>query len=59
MRALKTRGEVSSMPSEFGQSGERWFDLFSRGSRDWLRHNAKVREAVRESLLRFEERDNA
>jgi sporulation protein YhbH len=28
----------------------RWYDLFSRGSRDWLRHNEKVREAVRESL---------
>ncbi len=38
------------MPSEFGPSGSRWFDLFSRGSRDWLRHNAKVRDAVREAL---------
>jgi len=28
----------------------RWYDLFSRGARDWLRHNAKVREAVREKL---------
>ena len=28
----------------------RWYDLFSRGARDWLRHNAKVREAVREQL---------
>ncbi|MGA8259627.1 MAG: DUF444 family protein [Arenicellales bacterium] len=27
-----------------------WYDLFSRGARDWLRHNEKVREAVRESL---------
>jgi len=27
-----------------------WYDLFSRGARDWLRHNAKVREAVKESL---------
>lgn len=27
-----------------------WYDLFSRGSRDWLRHNEKVREAVREKL---------
>ncbi|HET8700622.1 MAG TPA: DUF444 family protein [Nitrococcus sp.] len=28
----------------------RWYDLFSRGTRDWLRHNEKVREAVREQL---------
>jgi uncharacterized sporulation protein YeaH/YhbH (DUF444 family) len=27
-----------------------WYDLFSRGARDWLRHNQKVREAVREQL---------
>lgn len=30
--------------------GHRWYDLFSRGARDWLRHNAKLREAVREQL---------
>lgn len=28
----------------------RWYDLFSRGARDWLRHNEKVRDAVREQL---------
>jgi uncharacterized sporulation protein YeaH/YhbH (DUF444 family) len=27
-----------------------WYDLFSRGARDWLRHNVKVREAVEQSL---------
>ena len=27
-----------------------WYDLFSRGARDWLRHNEKVREAVRSHL---------
>jgi uncharacterized sporulation protein YeaH/YhbH (DUF444 family) len=27
-----------------------WYDLFSRGARDWLRHNQKVREAVRQTL---------
>ena len=27
-----------------------WYDLFSRGARDWLRHNEKVREAVRQHL---------
>jgi len=30
-----------------------WYDLFSRGSRDWLRHSDKVREAVREHLPRI------
>ena len=27
-----------------------WYDLFSRGARDWLRHNSKVREAVQGHL---------
>jgi len=27
-----------------------WYELFSRGARDWLRHNDKVRSAVREHL---------
>ncbi len=27
-----------------------WYELFSRGARDWLRHNQKVREAVRDTL---------
>jgi hypothetical protein len=27
-----------------------WYDLFSRGARDWLRHNDKVREAVHNHL---------
>ncbi len=27
-----------------------WYDLFSRGARDWLRHNEKVREAVQQNL---------
>ena len=26
---------------------QRWYELFARGERDWLRHNEKVREAVR------------
>jgi len=43
------------MPTE-GDNGSaifqsvRWYDLFSRGARDWLRHNEKVRESVKESL---------
>jgi sporulation protein YhbH len=31
-------------------TGDGWYDLFSRGARDWLRHNEKVRHAVRKSL---------
>ena len=31
-------------------SGGPWYDLFSRGARDWLRHNEKIREAVRAQL---------
>ena len=27
-----------------------WYELFSRGARDWLRHNEKVRETVKSSL---------
>ncbi len=30
--------------------GSGWYDLFSRGARDWLRHNEKIRAAVRASL---------
>ncbi|MCS6946804.1 MAG: DUF444 family protein [Steroidobacteraceae bacterium] len=34
-----------------GSSGiNGWYDLFSRGARDWLRHNEKVRDAVKEHL---------
>ena len=43
------------MPSDSHQrsaivQSTRWYDLFSRGARDWLRHNEKVRESVKESL---------
>ena len=30
--------------------GAGWYDLFSRAARDWLRHNEKIREAVRSGL---------
>ena len=30
-----------------------WYDLFSRGARDWLRHNEKVREAVRQRVREY------
>lgn len=38
-------GAGSTSPGDAG-----WYDLFSRGARDWLRHNEKVREAVRQHL---------
>jgi uncharacterized sporulation protein YeaH/YhbH (DUF444 family) len=28
----------------------KWYELFSRGARDWLRHDEKIREAVRANL---------
>jgi uncharacterized sporulation protein YeaH/YhbH (DUF444 family) len=28
----------------------KWYDLFSRGARDWLRHDEKVRDSVRKHL---------
>jgi uncharacterized sporulation protein YeaH/YhbH (DUF444 family) len=28
-----------------------WYELFSRGARDWLRHNQKVRQAVRAQIV--------
>ncbi len=30
--------------------GSAWYELFSRGARDWLRHNDKVRQAVQGHL---------
>ena len=45
------------MTSSIEKSGEapggdaaKWYELFSRGARDWLRHDQKVREAVRQNL---------
>lgn len=31
-------------------SGSPWYALFSRGARDWLRHNEKIREGVQQQL---------
>lgn len=42
-----------SQPSTFAcfdESDRQWYDLFSRGSRDWLRHNEKISKAVRDKL---------
>lgn len=41
--------EQGKGPSRLAQS-RRWYDLFSRGARDWLRHNDKLRESVRRQL---------
>ena len=31
----------------------RWYDLFSRGARDWLRHNQKMRDQLLHGLPRI------
>lgn len=36
-------------PSVIGRQAG-WYELFSRGARDWLRHNQKVRDAVQAHL---------
>ncbi len=37
--------------SQYGRDRQQsWYDLFSRGARDWLRHNEKVRDAVQSHL---------
>jgi sporulation protein YhbH len=41
---------MSESESQGGGHLNGWYDLFSRGARDWLRHNEKVRDAVREHL---------
>jgi len=40
--------ENSASDKPFGLS--KWYELFSRGARDWLRHDEKVRDSVREYL---------
>ena len=32
------------------EKDSKWYELFSRGARDWLRHDEKVRESVRANL---------
>jgi uncharacterized sporulation protein YeaH/YhbH (DUF444 family) len=42
-----------NQPSTFACYEDRdkhWYELFSRGARDWLRHNEKIGRAVREKL---------
>ncbi|MBH1996149.1 MAG: hypothetical protein I8H69_13860, partial [Burkholderiales bacterium] len=41
-----TTSPVSTAPA----LAQPWYGLFSRGARDWLRHNQKVRDAVQAHL---------
>ncbi|WP_232251272.1 DUF444 family protein [Janthinobacterium sp. 1_2014MBL_MicDiv] len=44
-------GNAGLAPAGHGRDFSRpWYALFSRGARDWLRHNQKVREAVQAHL---------
>lgn len=43
---MEDRGDKSTS----GSGLTKWYDLFSRGARDWLRHDEKVRDSVRENL---------
>ncbi|HSH40762.1 MAG TPA: DUF444 family protein [Arenicellales bacterium] len=48
---MSDKDQTTGAGASSGSSGPiAWYDLFSRGARDWLRHNEKVREAVRDSL---------
>jgi uncharacterized sporulation protein YeaH/YhbH (DUF444 family) len=42
--------ETRGTPYAAAQAVNDWYELFSRGSRDWLRHSEKIREAVRDHL---------
>ncbi|MGK5055430.1 DUF444 family protein [Janthinobacterium sp. LB2P49] len=54
--AAVTASEVNSAGAAASQAGaapalaQPWYALFSRGARDWLRHNQKVRDAVQAHL---------
>lgn len=37
-------------PDFLGGHDDRWYGLFSRGARDWLRHSEKIRRSVKEHL---------
>ncbi|MCI0679919.1 DUF444 family protein [bacterium] len=47
------------VPSARAYSRERWLELFQRGARDLLRHNEKIRDAVREEIKRMPIEKNA
>ena len=41
---------MSENSNKPGTDAAKWYELFSRGARDWLRHDEKVRESVRQHL---------
>ena len=41
---------MSDEDAKTTRPGSKWYELFSRGARDWLRHDEKVRDAVRANL---------
>lgn len=41
---------ADDLPSRGASRINGWYELFSRGARDWLRHNEKVREAIHRHL---------
>jgi hypothetical protein len=41
---------MNGIDNQQSETESGWYDLFSRGARDWLRHNEKVRESVKEHL---------
>ena len=43
-------GSDSDSGTQAPADAAKWYELFSRGARDWLRHDEKVREAVRRHL---------
>lgn len=48
---MKKRADSGSPPQPSTIAAQTpWYGLFSRGERDWLRHNRKVQEAVKDSL---------
>ena len=48
---MKPRSDSRSQPQPSRATASMpWYELFSRGSRDWLRHNEKVRETVKGNL---------
>ncbi|MEY3900624.1 MAG: hypothetical protein RI962_1779, partial [Pseudomonadota bacterium] len=41
---------LSMSPRSTVSAGSPWYALFSRGARDWLRHNQKIRDSVQQQL---------
>jgi hypothetical protein len=48
--AMTSEPDGGDPPKGDSKAVNGWYELFSRGSRDWLRHSEKIREAVRDHL---------